>query len=109
MILSGNEWKDPVKIVSVYTPVWLAYDKYAQWSSSSLSSGAELLQAPPADAKADEKAPAKKRLTRAQQEEVDMNRLIQPTTLAIVTAGPFPGAEEAGQSGSRRPVRRRGT
>ena len=45
------------------------------------------------------KAPAKKRLTRAQQEEVDMNRLIQPTTLAIVTAGPFPGAEEAGQPG----------
>ena len=50
LILSGSEWKDPVKIVSVYTPVWLAYDKYYQWGSTSLSSGAEMIPSPSADA-----------------------------------------------------------
>lgn len=34
------------------------------------------------------KAPAKKRLTRAQQEEIEMKRVIQPTTLVLVSAEP---------------------
>ena len=63
LLITGPEWTAKVFVISVFTPGWIAYDKYAEWSGLfasnasktgggqvSLSCGAELASAPLADA-----------------------------------------------------------
>ena len=54
LVFHGTKWEEMVKVVSVYTPVWIVYDKYGLWSNKdpALTCGAER-SAPPAVADED--------------------------------------------------------
>ena len=34
LVLHGSRWQDTVKLVTVFTPVWIAYDRYGLWGCS---------------------------------------------------------------------------